>query len=185
MSGYDLADLERRMDGALSSLKQEYQGLRTGRANAGLLEPVMVDAYGSSSPLSQVASVSVPEPRMLMVSVWDRGLASAVDKAIRNSGLGLNPVMEGATLRVPIPPMTEERRKDIAKTAAKYAEETRVAIRNVRRAGIEAAKKAEKDGVMGEDQSRGISEKIQTLTDKFIKKVDEALSAKEAEIMQV
>lgn len=185
MSGYDLADLERRMDGALASLKHEYSGLRTGRANSALLEPVMVDAYGSTSPLSQVASVSVPEPRMLMVTVWDRGLASAVDKAIRNSGLGLNPVMEGATLRVPIPPMTEERRKDIAKTAAKYAEDTRIAIRNVRRAGIEAAKKAEKDGEMGEDQCRGITDKIQTLTDKFIKKVDEALSGKEAEIMQV
>jgi ribosome recycling factor len=185
MSDYDLKELERRMDGALGSLKQEYAGLRSGRASAGLLEPIQVDAYGGVSPLSQVASVSVPEPRMLVVSVWDRGLAGAVDKAIRNAGLGLNPVMEGATLRVPIPPMTEERRKDIAKMAGRYAEDAKVAVRNVRRAGLEALKKAEKDKVLSEDDARGLSEKIQKLTDGFIKKIDEALAGKEAEIMQV
>jgi ribosome recycling factor len=181
-TGANLKDLEKRMEGALSALKGEFSGLRSGRASASLLEPIMVDAYGAMMPLNQVGSINVPEPRMISVSVWDKALVSAVDRAIRDAGIGLNPVIDGTNVRVPIPPLTEERRKDLTKVAHKYAEQAKVAIRNVRREGMEAIKKAE--GV-GEDDQKRQSDQVQKLTDLMIKKVDEALSAKEAEIMQV
>ena len=181
-AGANMKDLEKRMEGALSALKGEFSGLRSGRASASLLEPIMVDAYGVMMPLNQVGSINVPEPRMISVSVWDKALVSAVDRAIRDAGIGLNPVVDGTNVRVPIPPLTEERRKELTKVAHKYAEQAKVAIRNVRREGMEAIKKAE--GV-GEDDQKRQSDQVQKLTDLMIKKVDEALSAKEAEIMQV
>lgn len=180
--GANLKDLEKRMDGAVSALKGEFSGLRSGRASASLLEPVMVDAYGAMTPLNQVGSINVPEPRMISVSVWDKALVSAVDRAIRDAGIGLNPVVDGTNVRVPIPPLTEERRRDLTKVAHKYAEQAKIAIRNVRREGMEQIKKA--DGV-GEDDQKRQSDQVQKLTDAMIKKVDEALSSKEAEIMQV
>ncbi len=181
----EVEDLRRRMDGALASLKTEFVGLRTGRASAGMLEPVMVDAYGSSMPLNQVATISVPEPRMLVVQVWDRGMAGAVDKAIRNSGLGLNPITEGQVIRVPVPELSEQRRVELGKVAARYAEQARVAVRNVRRDGMEHLKKREKDGDLGQDEHKRLSERVQKLTDEMIHKVDETLAAKEREIMQI
>lgn len=181
-AGANMKDLEKRMEGALSALKGEFSGLRSGRASASLLEPIMVDAYGAMMPLNQVGSINVPEPRMISVSVWDKALVSAVDRAIRDAGIGLNPVVDGTNVRVPIPPLTEERRKELTKVAHKYAEQAKVAIRNVRREGMETIKKAE--GV-GEDDQKRQSDQVQKLTDLMIKKVDEALSAKEAEIMQV
>lgn len=181
-AGANMKDLEKRMEGALSALKGEFSGLRSGRASASLLEPIMVDAYGAMMPLNQVGSINVPEPRMISVSVWDKALVSAVERAIRDAGIGLNPVVDGTNVRVPIPPLTEERRKELTKVAHKYAEQAKVAIRNVRREGMEAIKKAE--GV-GEDDQKRQSDQVQKLTDLMIKKVDEALSAKEAEIMQV
>ncbi len=184
-NSFNINDISRRMEGALAALKDEFSGLRTGRASSGLLEPIQVDAYGSMTPLVQVASVSVSDSRMLVVQVWDRGLASAVDKAIRTAGIGLNPVMEGQTLRVPIPPLNEERRREFAKLAAKYAEHARVAIRNVRRDGMDILKKLEKSGDLSQDQQKILSEKVQTQTDAFIKKVDDSLKSKEDEIMQV
>jgi ribosome recycling factor len=182
---FDLNDIKRRMDGALTALKAEFSGLRTGRATTGLLEPIHVDAYGSSTPLNQVASISAPEPRMLTVQVWDRALAGVVDKAIRAAGLGLNPVSEGQMIRVPIPPLNQERRTELAKMAGKYAEQARVAIRNVRRDGMDVLKKQEKDGVIGKDQHKTIADQVQAATDDHIRKVDESLKAKEEEIMQV
>ncbi len=182
MVGANFKDLEKRMDGALAALKGEFSGLRSGRASASLLEPVMVDAYGAMMPLNQVGSINVPEPRMISVSVWDKALVSAVDRAIRDAGIGLNPVVDGTNVRVPIPPLTEERRKDLTKVAHKYAEQAKIAIRNVRREGMEQIKKAE--GV-GEDEQKRQSDQVQKLTDAMIKKVDEALASKEAEIMQV
>ncbi len=181
-TGANFKDLEKRMDGALSALKGEFSGLRSGRASASLLEPIIVDAYGAMMPINQVGSINVPEPRMISVQVWDKALVSAVDRAIRDAGIGLNPVVDGTNVRVPIPPLTEERRKDLTKVAHKYAEQAKIAIRNVRREGMEAIKKA--DGV-GEDDQKRQSDQVQKLTDAMIKKVDEALSAKEAEIMQV
>ncbi|WDI31033.1 ribosome recycling factor [Hyphococcus flavus] len=181
MSDLDIKDLRKRMDGAIASLKTEFSGLRTGRATANLVEPIDVDAYGSKMPMNQVGTVSVPEPRMITISVWDKGLVGAVEKAIREAGLGINPVVDGQSVRVPIPPLTEERRAELAKVAAKYAEQAKVAIRNVRREGMEAVKKA--DG--GEDEQKKLSEDVQKLTDEYVKKVDEALSVKEGEIMQV
>ncbi len=180
-SGFDLKDLGKRMDGAVAALKTEFGGLRTGRASASLVEPIDVDAYGSKMPMNQVGTVSVPEPRMITVQVWDKGLVGAVEKAIRESGLGINPVVDGQNVRIPIPPLTEERRAELAKVAAKYAEQARVAIRNVRRDGMEAIKKAEG----GEDEHKRLHDEVQKLTDEKIKMVDEALAAKEAEIMQV
>ncbi len=182
---FDLKDLERRMDGALTSLSQEFGGLRTGRASVNLLDTVMVPAYGSSMPLSQVASVSVPESRMLSVNVWDKQLVGAADKAIRDSGLGLNPVVDGTNLRIPIPALNEERRAELARIAGKYAESARVAVRNVRRDGMDQLKKLEKDGDISEDEQRSRSEEVQKLTDQHIKRIDETLKAKEEEIMQV
>jgi ribosome recycling factor len=185
MAGFDINDIKRRMDGALQALKSDFQGLRTGRANVNLLEPVMVEAYGSAVPITQVGAISAPDPRMLAVSVWDRGLVVAVEKAIRNAGLGLNPITDGQTLRVPIPPLNEERRRDLAKLAGKYAEGARVAVRNVRRDGMELLKKLEKDNDISQDQHKKFADQVQAATDEHIKMVDEALKAKEAEIMQV
>ncbi len=181
----DLEDLRRRMDGAVEALKTEFSGLRTGRASAALLEPVMVDAYGSSMPLNQVGTVSVPEPRMLSVQVWDASLAPAVDKAIRNSGLGLNPMAEGAVIRIPIPELTEDRRRDLTKVAHSYAEKARVSVRNVRRDGMDTLKQMEKNGDISEDDHRQQSEHVQSLTDEVIKAVDDLLNHKDGEIMQV
>ncbi len=181
----DLKDLRRRMDGAVEAMKTEFSGLRTGRASAALLEPVMVDAYGSAMPLNQVGTVSVPEPRMLSVQVWDETLAPAVDKAIRNSGLGLNPMAEGAVIRIPVPELTEDRRRELTKVAHSYAEKARVAVRNVRRDGMDTLKQMEKDGDISEDEHRQQSDQVQSLTDEVIKTVDELLNHKDAEIMQV
>ena len=181
----DLQDLRRRMDGAVDALKTEFSGLRTGRASAALLEPITVEAYGSVMPLNQVGTVSVPEPRMLSVQVWDATLAPAVDKAIRNSGLGLNPMAEGAVIRIPVPELTEDRRRDLTKVAHTYAEKARVSVRNVRRDGMDTLKQMEKDGDISEDEHRQQSEQVQSLTDELIKAVDDLLNHKDAEIMQV
>ena len=174
-----------RMDKAIAALKDEFSSLRTGRASAGLLDQVMVDAYGSSEPLNTVGSVSVPEPRSISVNIWDRGLVVSVEKAIRNAGLGLNPVVDGQSLRVPIPPLTEERRKDLAKIAGKYAEQQKIAIRNVRRDANDDLKKAERDSAITQDEQRRMEAEVQKFTDEAIKRVDEALKTKEQEIMQV
>lgn len=185
MADPDISDIKRRMDGALDALRKEFSGLRTGRASTSLLEPVQVDAYGSHMALNQVATVGVPEPRLITVQVWDRGMVKAVEKAIRDSGLGLNPQTEGQTLRVPIPELSQERRKELTKVAHKYAEQARIAVRNVRRDGMDMLKKQEKDGLISQDEQKTWAEKIQTLTDTHTKKVDEMLAAKEKEIMQV
>lgn len=185
MSKPDLKTFRDRMDKAVAALKEEFGGLRTGRASAGLLEPVHVEAYGSTMPLNQVAAISVPEPRMITVNVWDRGMVVSVEKAIRAAGLGLNPVVDGQTLRVPIPPLTEERRRDIAKLAGKYAEQQRIAVRNVRRDANDELKKAEKDGEISQDDLKRLETEVQKDTDAAIKRIDEALKAKEVEIMQV
>lgn len=182
---YDKKDLQRRMDGAISSLQTELQGLRTGRASVNLLDAVQVSAYGSVMPLNQVGSVSVMDARMIGVNIWDKGLVGAADKAIRESGLGLNPVVDGQTLRIPIPPLNEERRVELTKVAGKYAEAARVAVRNVRRDGMDGLKKMEKEGEISEDDHRSLSDEVQKLTDSYVGKVDEALKNKEAEIMQV
>ena len=185
MSGADINDLKRRMVGAQDVFTKELAGLRTGRASVNLLEPVRVDAYGSPMPLNQVATVGAPEPRLLTVQVWDRSLVKAVDKAIRESNLGLNPMTEGQLIRVPIPALTEDRRKDLIKVAHKYAEQARVSIRNVRRDGMDALKHMEKDGKITEDEHAKRGKQIQSLTDEFIKKVDEMLAAKEKDIVHV
>lgn len=182
---FDINETKRKMDASIDSLKKEFSGLRTGRANTGMLDPVMVDSYGSMMPLNQVASVSTPEPRLLVVTVWDRSMISAVEKAIRDSGLGFNPQSEGATIRIPMPPMTEERRKEMVKVANKYAEATRVAVRNVRREGMEAVKKLEKDKKISEDDLTRFEKDIQKATDEMIAKVDTTLQHKEKEIMEV
>jgi len=180
-----LKDLQRRMDGAIEVLRKELGGLRTGRASASLLEPVTVQAYGGTVPLSQVASVNVPEPRMISVQVWDRGVVKAVDKAIRESGLGLNPQTEGQVIRVPIPELNEERRRELTRVAAKYAEQARVSVRNVRRDGIEALRKLEKNHEISQDEHRKVEKDVQTLTDEHIKRIDETLAQKDKEILQV
>ncbi|HOP19458.1 MAG TPA: ribosome recycling factor, partial [Amphiplicatus sp.] len=164
----DLKDLKKRMEGALTSLKAEFSGLRTGRATTSLVEPIMVDAYGSATPMVQVGTISVPEPRMISIQVWDRSLVGAVDKAIREAGLGVNPVVDGTTVRVPIPALTQERRVELTKIASKYTEAARVAVRNVRREGMEAIKKAE--GV-GEDEQKKLHDQVQKLTDEVIKHI--------------
>lgn len=183
--GLDLGDLRRRMDGAVSTLKTEFSGLRTGRASASLVEPIVVEAYGSQMPITQVGTVSVPEPRMISIQIWDKAMVGPVDKAIRNAGLGLNPVVDGQMVRIPIPELNEERRQELAKVAAKYAEQARVAVRNVRRDGMDKLKRLEKDGTIGQDDHKGQSDKVQALTDEIIKTIDDTLSQKEAEIMQV
>ncbi len=180
----DMDDLTRRMEGALASLKSEFASLRTGRATASMLDPVTVDAYGATTPLNQVGTINVPEPRMITIAVWDKTLVGKVEKAIRNSGLGINPVVDGTLLRLPIPELNEERRRELTKVASQYAEHARVAIRNVRRDGMDQLKKAKAAG-MGEDEQKMWSDEIQALTDGYVKKVDGAVEAKQAEIMQV
>jgi ribosome recycling factor len=182
---FDLKALEKRMDGALASLKTEFTGLRTGRASVHILDTIQVSAYGSMMPLNQVASVTAPEARLIAVSVWDKSQVNAVDRAIREAPLGLNPIVDGQTLRIPIPPLSEERRKELAKLAGKFAENARIAVRNVRRDGMELLKRIEKAGAMNEDQHKAKSADVQKATDKFVAQVDEALKHKEEEIMQV
>ena len=185
MADPDFDTLQRRMDGAMEALKKEFGGLRTGRASASLLEPIHVDAYGGSMALREVSTVSVPEPRLITVQVWDKSLVNAVDKAIRDGGLGLNPSVAGQLIRVPIPALSEERRKELVKVASKYAEQARVAVRNVRRDGMEMLKKLEKDGDISEDDHRIYHDEVQEMTDAHIKKIDELLAHKEGEILQV
>jgi len=180
----DLDDLERRMDGALNALKGEFASLRTGRASAAMVDPVQVEAYGTHMPLNQCATINVPESRMLTVNVWDKGLIGAVEKALRTSGLGINPVVEGTLMRLPIPELNEERRRELTKVAGQYAEGARVAIRNVRRDGMDQIKKASAEG-MSEDEQKLYHDEIQELTDNAINRVDEALTTKQEEIMQV
>ena len=185
MAKPELKTYRDRMDKSVAALKEDYAGLRTGRANSGLLDPVQVEAYGSTSPLNAVAAISVPEPRMISVSVWDKSMVVAVEKAIRAAGLGLNPIVDGQTLRIPVPPLTEERRKDLVKLAGKYAEQQKIAVRNVRRDANDDLKKAEKATEISQDEQKKMEAEVQKDTDAAIKRIDEALKAKEVEIMQV
>ena len=185
MTDARLNEFSRRMDGALEALQKEFAGLRTGRASAHLLDQIKVMAYGNLMPLNQVGTVNVPEPRMITVQVWDRGQVREVEKAIRDAGLGLNPASDGQLVRVPIPELSQERRTELGKIAHKYAEQARVAVRNVRRDGMEFLKKQEKDGKISEDEHRKLHDEMQKLTDGHVKKVDDSLAAKEKEIMQV
>ncbi|MDP6351577.1 MAG: ribosome recycling factor [Alphaproteobacteria bacterium] len=185
MTAFDLGDLKRRMDGALHVLDQELGGLRTGRASAGLLEPIVVEAYGSQMPLNQLATVNAPEPRLLTVQVWDKTMVKAVEMTIRDGNLGLNPISEGQLLRVPIPELTEERRKELAKVAHKYGEQSRIAVRNVRRDGMDSLKRQEHDGKISEDEHHELSAKVQKLTDDHIAKIGDVVDAKEKDILQV
>jgi ribosome recycling factor len=184
-TSFDLNDIKRRMQGAVQSFKSDLASLRTGRATSNLLDPIQVEAYGARMPINQVATVSVPEPRMLSVQVWDRGMVAAVEKAIRESDLGLNPQTEGQVLRLRIPELNEQRRKEMVKVAHKYAEEARVSVRHVRRDGLDLLKKLEKDGHMSEDDVARQSEQVQKATDQHVTEVDQALAGKEKEIMQV
>ena len=181
----NLDDLKKRMDGAINSLKHDLSGLRTGRASANLLDAIVVEAYGQSMPINQVGTVNVPEPRMVSVQVWDKGMVGAVERAIRESSLGLNPITDGNNLRIPLPELNEQRRKELVKVAHQYAEQAKVAIRHVRRDGMDNLKKAEKDGDIGQDDARALSDKVQKLTDDNIANVDSIIAQKEAEIMQV
>ncbi len=186
MSGTaDVSELRRRMQGAIDSFKKELSGLRTGRASVSLLEPIQVEAYGSHMPLSQLGTVSAPEARMLSVQVWDKGMVKAVEKAIREANIGVNPMVEGQLIRVPLPPLTEERRKELVKLAHKFAEHARVSVRNVRRDGMETLKQMEKDHKITEDDHRKRSAEIQKLTDEQVKTIDDTLAAKEKETMHV
>jgi ribosome recycling factor len=182
---FAIEEFGKRMDGALEALRKEFAGLRTGRASTGMLDPIMVEVYGSMMPLNQVGTVGVPEPRLLTVQVWDKGSVKAVEKAIRESGLGLNPQPDGQLIRVPIPELNQERRAEIVKISGKYAEGTRVAVRNVRRDAMDALKKGEKDGDLTEDDQKNWAEKVQKITDEHIKKVDELLASKEKEVMHI
>ncbi|ALG61577.1 ribosome recycling factor [Citromicrobium bathyomarinum] len=183
MAKYDKSDIERRMQGAVESLKGDLAGLRTGRANTSLLDPVVVEVYGSMMPLNQVATVSAPEPRMLSVQVWDKGNVSAVEKGIAHANLGLNPMQDGQTLRIPMPDLTEERRKDLAKVADKYGESAKIAIRNVRRDGMEALKEDEKKKDISEDDRKRSEDEVQKLTDKYVADTDTAVEHKKKEIL--
>jgi ribosome recycling factor len=183
--GFDLSDLKRRMQGAIASLKHELGGLRTGRASASLIEPVHVDAYGQTMPINQLATISVPEPRMLAVQVWDKGMVGAVERAIRDSNLGLSPVTEGQTLRIRIPELNEQRRKEMVKVAHRYAEEARVAVRHVRRDGIDHLKRLLKDKLVSEDDEKRQAADVQKITDQHVNEIDVALATKEKEIMQI
>ncbi len=183
MPKYDKADVERRMTGAVEALKSDLAGLRTGRANVGMLDPVTVEVYGATMPINQVASISAPEPRMLSVQVWDKMNVGPVDKAIRSAGLGLNPIMDGQVLRLPIPDMTQERRKELSKLAGQYAEKGRIAVRNVRRDANESLKIDEKKGEISEDEQKKLEGDVQKMTDKAIADIDAAASAKEKEIL--
>jgi len=180
----DLDDLQRRMDGAMTSLRQEFASLRTGRASASMVEPIMVDAYGAMTPINQVGTVNVPEPRMVTINIWDKGLVGKAEKAIRESGLGINPQLNGTIIMLPIPELNEERRRELTRVAAQYAEHARIAVRNVRKDGMDQIKKAKNDG-MSEDDQKLWSDEVQELTNKSIEAVDKALEAKQAEIMQV
>jgi ribosome recycling factor len=182
---YSKDEMNRRMNGAVATLKGEFAGLRTGRASPALLDPVMVEAYGSPMPIAQVGTVGAPEARLLTVQVWDKGLVKSVDKAIRDAGLGLNPQTDGQLIRIPLPELNEERRKELVKLAHKYAEAARVAVRNVRRDGMDALKKAEKDGKIGQDEHHKLGDELQKLTDGHIRDIDQSLQGKEQEIMQV
>ena len=184
MSGFEIEDLGRRMQGAIAVFVEELQGLRTGRASVGLLEPIVVEAYGNATPLSQVATISAPEPRLLTVQVWDKTLVKAVETGILSGNLGVNPVSEGQLIRVPIPELTEERRKELAKVAHQYAEQARISVRNVRRDGMDTLKKEERSGSISKDEHRTISAEVQKLTDTHIAKVTELLESKEQEILQ-
>ena len=184
MPAYDKADVQRRMHGAVEALKHDLTGLRTGRASTALLEPVTVEVYGSHMPLNQVATISAPEPRMLSVQVWDRSNVGSVEKAIRSAGLGLNPISEGQTLRLPIPDLTEERRKELAKLTHQYAEKARIAARNVRRDGMDSLKQDEKKNEISEDERKRLETEVQKITDETIKEIDAAAAAKEKEILQ-
>jgi len=174
-----------RMDKAVAALKDEFASLRTGRASANLLDQVMVEAYGSKMPINQVASISVPEPRTVLVNIWDKSMVGPADKAVRAAGLGFNPVVDGQTLRIPVPPLTEDRRRDLVKVAGKYAETQKIAVRNVRRDAMDDLKKAEKDGVIAQDEHKRMEADVQKFTDEAVRRVDEALKIKEQEIMQV
>ena len=185
MSEPDLDDIERRMSGAVEALRREFQGLRTGRASAALLDPVLVEVYGAKTPLNQVGTVGVPEPRMLSVQVWDKSNTSAVEKSIRDAGLGLNPMTDGNLIRIPIPELSGERRQELTKVAGRYAEQARVAIRNIRRDAMDGLKKSEKDGEISQDDQKLYSDEIQSLTNKYVGEVDETAKQKEAEILQV
>lgn len=182
---FDLADVKRRMQGAINAFKNDLASLRTGRASPNLLDPIQIDAYGSLMPITQVATVNVPEPRLLSVQVWDRGMVSAVEKAIRESDLGLNPQTEGQVIRLRIPEMNEQRRKEMVKVAHKYAEEARVAVRHVRRDGLDLLKKLEKDSAISEDDGKRHADQVQKATDQFVAEIDNLLVAKEKEIMHV
>ena len=183
--GIDLKDIQKRMEGAIAAFHKDLGGLRTGRASASLLDPVMVDAYGQKMPLNQVANVNAPEPKLITVQIWDKSMVGPVDKAVREAGLGLNPVIDGQNLRIPLPDLNEERRKELVKVAHGYAENAKVAIRHVRRDGMEALKKAEKDKDIGQDEARATSDKVQKMTDDSVAEVDKVLATKESEIMQV
>ncbi len=185
MSGFDKEHMDRRMNGAVATLKGEFAGLRMGRASAALLDPVTVEAYGNAMPINQLGTVSVPEPRLLTVQVWDKSMVKAVDKAIRDAGLGLNPQADGQLLRIPVPELNEERRKELVKLASKYAEQARIAVRNVRRDGMEFLKKLEKDHKIGQDDHHKFAEELQKMTDVHIRDIDQLLHSKEQEIMQV
>jgi ribosome recycling factor len=182
---FQLDEFSRRMDGAVEALRKEFAGLRTGRASTGMLDPIMVDVYGSMMPLNQVGTVGVPEPRLLTVQVWDKGSVKAVEKAIRDAGLGLNPQPDGQLIRVPVPELNQERRAEIVKIAGRYAETARVAVRNVRRDAMDALKKAEKDNKITEDEHKSWADKVQKQTDEHIKKIEDALSAKEKDVTQI
>ncbi|MEN0040631.1 MAG: ribosome recycling factor [Pseudomonadota bacterium] len=183
--GIDLKDLEKRMDGSVAAFSKDLGGLRTGRASATLLDPVMVDAYGQKMPLNQVSNINAPEPKLITVQIWDKSMVGPVEKAVREAGLGLNPVVDGQNLRIPLPDLNEERRKELVKVAKGYAEDAKVAIRHVRRDAMETLKKAEKDKEIGQDEARASSDKVQKMTDEKVAEVDKVLATKEAEIMQV
>ena len=185
MADFDIDDIKRRMDGAVDSLKTEFSGLRTGRAHASLLDPIKVEAYGTPTPINQLGTITTPDARMISVQVWDQSLAPAVDKAIRNSSLGLNPVLEGGLIRIPIPPLNEERRAELARTAGSYAEQARVAVRNVRRDGMDTLKRLEKNNEISEDEHKKLSDQVQKLTDERIETIDDLLKHKQEEITKV
>jgi ribosome recycling factor len=185
MAGFDVKDIAKRMDGALEVLRKEFAGLRTGRVSPSLLDPIVVEAYGSEMPLNQVATIGVPEPRMLSVQVWDKGMVKAVEKAIRTANLGLNPAADGTLIRVPIPELTEERRRELTKVAHNYTEQARVAVRNVRRDGMDHLKRLERDGEMSQDEHKKLSDQIQELTDEHVKAINDLLATKDKEIMTV
>lgn len=185
MADYDKARVKQSMGNSVNALHKEYAGLRTGRASTSMLDPVVVEAYGSKMPLNQVGSVSVPEPRLLTVQVWDAGLVKATEKAIREAGLGLNPQPDGALIRVPVPDLNEERRQELVKVAGKYAEQARISVRNVRREAMDSLKKMEKDNEISEDEHKRMSDEVQKLTDEHIKQIDDMLESKEKDIMQV